>query len=287
MIEPDGKQMSVANQCRILGVATSSYYRWRQMHSPGRYATKRESAETECSIALSLEYHKHPTFGYRRMTRMLWRLGYKDISERRVRRLMKRMHLEAVRPKRNLSKANAMAGKRPYLLKGLELTHPNQAWATDITYLRTADGGSMYLVAFLDLYSRKALSWRVSNSLDTSFCLEAFNDAIQLYGRPEMLNSDQGCQFTSSAFLDAVEAGDATRYSMDGKGRALDNAKMERLWRTVKYEQIYLKERMAVPDLKAEIDAFFKFYNEERPHQALKYRTPDEVYFEHRQQKAA
>lgn len=287
MIDANDMQMGVASQCRMFGVATSSYYRWRRRHDPNRYATKRESAETECSIALSLEYRKHPAFGYRRMTRMLRRFGYKDISERRVRRLMKRMHLEAVRPKRNLSRANAKAGKRPYLLKGIELKRPNQAWATDITYLRTADGGSMYLVAFLDLYSRKALSWKLSNTLDTSFCLEAFNDAVQLYGRPEMLNSDQGCQFTSSAFLEAVESDGATRYSMDGKGRALDNAKMERLWRTVKYEEIYLKERMAVPELKAAIDAFFKFYNEERPHQALKYRTPDEVYFERQQQKAA
>lgn len=287
MIEPGDSQASVASQCRILGVATSSYYRWKRRNSPGRYATKRESAETECSIALALEYRKHPTFGYRRLARMLWRSGYKDISERRVRRLMKRMHIEAVRPKRNLSRANAKAGRRPYLLRGLELTRPNQAWATDITHLRTADGGSMYLVAFLDLYSRKALSWRLSNTLDTSFCLAAFNDAVRLYGRPGMLNSDQGCQFTSSAFLDAVEAGGATRYSMDGKGRALDNAKMERLWRTVKYEEIYLKERMNVPALKSAIDDFFKFHNEERPHQALKYRTPDEVYFERQQQKAA
>lgn len=287
MIEACANEMSVSTQCRILGVATSSYCRWRQRRSPARHATKRESAETECSIALSLEYRKHPAFGYRRMARMLWRLGYKGISERRVRRLMKRMHLEAVRPKRNLSRANAKAGKRPYLLKNLELTRPNQAWATDITYLRTTDGGSMYLVAFLDLYSRKALSWRLSNTLDTSFCLAAFNDALQLYGRPEILNSDQGCQFTSSAFLDAVEAGGATRYSMDGKGRALDNAKMERLWKTVKYEEIYLKERMEVRDLRDAIDAFFKFYNEERPHQALKYRTPDEVYFKRQQQKAA
>ena len=145
----------------------------------------------------------------------------------------------------------------------------------------------MYLVAFLDLYSRKALSWRLSNTLDTSFCLAAFNDAVLNYGRPEMLNSDQGCQFTSSAFMEAVEAGNATRFSMDGKGRALDNAKMERLWRTVKYEEIYLKDRMSAPELRETINAFFKFYNEQRPHQALKYRTPDEVYFEHPQQKAA
>ena len=286
MIEP-GTNPPVMRQCWLLGVPTSSYYRWRQRQSPGRYATKRESDDSECCLALAMEYQKHPSFGYRRMAQMLRRHGYKGISERRVRRLMKEMHLEAVRPKRNLSRANAKAAKRPYLLKGLELTRPNQAWATDITYLRTADGGSMYLVAFLDLYSRKALSWRLSNTLDTSFCLAAFNEAVLNYGRPEMLNSDQGCQFTSSAFMEAVEAGNATRFSMDGKGRALDNAKMERLWRTVKYEEIYLKDRMSAPELRETINAFFKFYNEERPHQALKYRTPDEVYFEHLQQKAA
>ena len=287
MIDPGDKHLSVARQCRTLGVATSSYYRWRLRSNPRRYATRRESAETECSIALALEYRKHPAFGYRRMARMLRRSGYRDVGERRVRRLMKRMHIEAVRPKRNLSRANARAGRRPYLLRNLELTRPNQAWATDITYLRTAGGGSMYLVAFLDLYSRKALGWRLSNTLDTSFCLEAFEDAVRLYGRPEMLNSDQGCQFTSSAFLEAVEADGGTRYSMDGKGRALDNAKMERLWRTLKYEDVYLKGRMSAPELKASIAEFFKFYNEGRPHQALKYRTPDEVYFEQQQQKAA
>jgi putative transposase len=186
------------------------------------------------------------------------------------------MGLMAVYPKPNLSKPAPGHKIYPYLLRGLAITRPNQVWSTDITYIRLA-GGFVYLVAIIDWYSRYVLSWSVSVTLESSFCLEALDEAIRLYGKPDIFNSDQGCQFTSLEFIDRLKA-EGIRISMDGRGRALDNIFVERLWRSVKYEDVYLHEYVTVPQVVLGLKKYFLFYNTERQHQSLDYRTPSEVY---------
>ena len=189
---------------------------------------------------------------------------------------MNRFGLKAIYPKLNLSKARKNHKKYPYLLSGKIIRHPNQVWATDVTYIRLS-GGFVYLVAILDLYSRKVLSWRLSNSLDADFCVEALEEAIMNYGVPAIFNTDQGSQFTSDAFT-GVLLGKGVQISMDGKGRALDNIFVERLWRTLKYEDIYIKSYESVIELKEGVRRYFHFYNSERFHQSLGYATPDDMY---------
>ena len=188
---------------------------------------------------------------------------------------MRKMGLEALYPKPNLSRANAQHKKYPYLLRGLEITRPNQVWGADITYIRLA-GGFVYLVAILDWFSRYVVSWGVSVTLDSSFCLEALERALSV-GRPEIFNSDQGVQFTCVDFTGRLEA-EKIRISMDGRGRAMDNVFTERLWWSVKYEEVYLKDYGTVPVAVRNLGGYFGFYNEERPHQSLGYKTPAEIY---------
>ena len=189
---------------------------------------------------------------------------------------MNRFGLKAIYPKLNLLKARKNHKKYPYLLSGKIIRHPNQVWATDVTYIRLSRG-FVYLVAILDLYSRKVLSWRLSNSLDADFCVEALEEAIMNYGVPAIFNTDQGSQFTSDAFT-GVLLGKGVQISMDGKGRALDNIFVERLWRTLKYEDIYIKSYESVIELKEGVRRYFHFYNSERFHQSLGYATPDDMY---------
>lgn len=258
--------MSIKRQCELLGVARSSYY-YKSVEKPENEAYKRLIFEI---------YVNSPFLGYRKITIALQRQGYR-INRKRVLRLMREMGIQAIYPKPNLSKPAPGHKIYPYLLRGLVVDHPNQVWATDITYIKLSVG-FMYLVAILDLYSRKVLSWRLSNTLDVSFCIEALNEAVARYGAPEIFNSDQGSQFTSNDFTGLLEKLNVS-ISMDGKGRAKDNIYVERLWRSLKYEDIYIKGYTTVPECIDGIKRYFDFYNAERFHQSLEYWTPDEIYF--------
>jgi putative transposase len=220
------------------------------------------------------EYTEHPFYGSRRMTAWLNQDKGEAVNRKRVQRLMRRMGLEAIYPRPKLS-----AGRKhkvyPYLLRDVPIERPDQVWSTDITYVGLP-GGFMYLAAVIDWHSRFVLSWELSNTLDGSFCLDALEAALAV-GKPEVFNTDQGCQFTAEAFTGRLESA-GVRVSMDGKGRCLDNVFVERLWRSVKYEDVYLRGYQSVPQLRAGLSDYFAFYNGHRRHQALDYRTPQEVY---------
>lgn len=216
-----------------------------------------------------------PFYGYRKIARALQN-NMEDVTRKQVRRIMRKMGLRAIYPKKNLSKPGRGHKIYPYLLRNKVIALPNQVWATDVTYLKL-NGSHVYLVAVLDLYSRKVLSWRISNTMDTQFCIDALEEAIALYGVPAIFNTDQGSQFSSFAFT-KVLLDHGIRISMDGKGRALDNIYVERLWRTLKYEEIYLHNYQDLKELKTAVNRYFDFYNSERFHQSLDYATPDEMY---------
>lgn len=220
------------------------------------------------------QYTKRPSSGSRTMWGVLRNAGY-EVSRNRIRRLMKKMGLIAIYPKPRTTVPFQGHKKYPYLLRDLKVTHPNQVWCTDITYVRMRDG-FMYLTAVMDWFSRYVLSWRLSNSLDMDFCLEALEEAF-FYGKPEIFNSDQGVQYTSQEFSKILEEKNI-RISMDGKGRWMDNVFIERLWRSVKYDLVYLKEFQTVSELFCELKDYFEYYNKSRPHQSLDYKTPCFVY---------
>lgn len=221
------------------------------------------------------EYTAHPFYGSRRMAARLYANGYLA-NRKRIRRLMQIMDLEAIYPKPNLSRADPGYKKYPYLLRGVEIMAPNHVWSTDITYIKLA-GGFAYCVAIVDWYSRYVIASRVSNTIDTNFCIETLEEAL-LINKPLIFNSDQGVQFTSNAFTGVLEKA-KIKISMDGRGRALDNIFVERLWRSLKYEDIYLKDYESVKEARKGIEQYFFFYNNERPHQSLKYQYPKDVYF--------
>jgi len=221
------------------------------------------------------EYTRHPFYGRRQMTYYLRRQGH-WVNGKRVRRLMRLMGLKSVAPTPNTSQPAPAHKVYPYLLRGLDIRRANQVWCTDITYLRMP-GGFVYLVAVMDWYSRKVLAWEVSASMDDSFCVSALERALRLYPAPEIFNTDQGAQFTGNAFTGVLKAHDI-RISMDGKGRAMDNIFIERLWRSVKYEEIYLNDYATVEVLRAALKKYFYFYNHERPHQSFEGATPVETY---------
>lgn len=267
---PDHPQLSVVRQCQLLGIARSSFY-----HRP------QAPPEEELTLLklIDQQYLETPFYGSRKMTVMLRQHGY-AVNRKRVQRLMRQLGIEAIYPKPRLSQAHPEHQVYPYLLRDLKVIGANHVWCTDITYLPVLKG-HFYLVAMMDWFSRKVLSWRISNTLDVTFCLEALQEAIALYGKPEIFNSDQGSQFTSNSFTACLKAA-GVQISMDGRGRCHDNIFIERLWRSLKYELIYL---MAFEDgihLNKEVQRWFHWYNQERPHQALKYRTPEVVYWETR-----
>ena len=265
LVEPDHTELSIRRQCTLLGLTRSTYY-----YEP--------AAETPLNLTLmgliDREYTEHPFYGRRKMTLYLCGQGY-DVNPKRVRRLMKKMGVEAIYPKPRTTVVDREHRVYPYLLRGVEITRPNQVWSTDITYIPMKNG-FMYLTAVIDWYSRYVLSWQLSNTLDTHFCIDALQQALQA-GQPDIFNTDQGSQFTSLAFTSVLEAAEI-RISMDGKGRALDNIFVERLWRSVKYEDIYLNHYATVPALYTGLHTYFHFYNQERPHQSLENRTPAAVY---------
>ena len=223
------------------------------------------------------EYMRRPFLGSRKLRNYLRRLGFK-VNRKRVQRLMRKMGLVSVLPKPNTSLPNKQHTVYPYLLRHLGVNRPNQVWCTDITYIKLK-GGFVYLVAIMDWHSRKVLSWELSNSMDSHFCISALERAIRLHGTPDIFNSDQGSQFTSESFTEVLIDHDV-KISMDGKGRWMDNVFIERLWRSVKYEEVYLKEYGSVKDLRENLTLYFEYYNQERTHQSLGNLTPDEVYYQ-------
>ena len=267
MIEPEHSEITVAEQCELLGLARSSYY----------YQPTGESEENlHLMRLLDEQYTKTPYYGILRMTAWLRTQGY-AVNAKRVARLLRLMGLEAVYPKPRLSVPDPNAHPYPYLLKGVKIERVNQVWSTDITYIRTARG-FVYLVAIMDWFSRYVLAWEVSVTLDVHFCLDALDRALNL-AHPEIFNSDQGVQFTSQEFTHRLEAAHI-RISRDGRGRALDNIFVERLWRSVKYEEVYLKDYETVPTAVENLKTYFIFYNQERVHQSLGYLTPATVYYQ-------
>jgi putative transposase len=252
-------------QCQLLSVNRSSYY----------YAPSGESAYNQLLMRLLDEqYTKTPFYGSPRMTAWLQQQGY-AVNHKRIERLMERMGLQAIYPKPNLSKPAPGHRIYPYLLRDAKIERADQVWSCDITYIRMAQG-FVYLMAVLDWFSRYVLSWSVSISLEVDFCLEALEGALGR-GQPAIFNTDQGSQFTSDAFTGRLLKADIA-ISMDGRGRALDNIFVERLWRTVKYEEVYLKSYQSVPEAIASLRAYLRFYNEERLHQSLGYHTPAAIY---------
>lgn len=221
------------------------------------------------------EYTSRPFYGSRRMVVFLRGLGH-VVNRKHVQRLMRKMGLAGMAPGPATSVKHAEHKVYPYLLRGVAVKRPNQVWSTDVTYIRLSRGFA-YLVAIIDWYSRKVLSWRISNSMDASFCVDCLEDSLSRYGRPEVFNSDQGSQFTSNAFTGVLKR-EGIAISMDGRGRALDNIFVERLWRNVKHEDVYLKGYANMAELMIGLAQYFSFYNEERPHQSLGYLTPDDVY---------
>jgi len=243
--------LPVSTQCALAGVNRSSCY--------GDNETKVLNAEDlELLRLIDEEYTRHPFYGSRRMKRILLTLGYR-VNRKRVQRLMRALGLAGIAPGPNTSKPHPQHKVYPYLLRGLAVTRPNHVWSTDVTYCRL-QGGFMYLTAVIDWYSRKVLAWRLSNSLDTRFCVDCLEEAIGKYGKPEIFNSDQGCQYTSEAFTGMLKSHDI-RISMDGRGRALDNIFVERLWRSIKHEDLYLKGYATPMEMKHGLAEYFRFYN--------------------------
>jgi len=266
MVETEHPSLSVRQQCELLGLNRSSYY---------------YQAATESELNLKLmqlidkQYLKTPFYGYRKMTAYLRDLEY-AVNRKRVRRLMNLMGIEAVGPRPQTSQPGKAHKIYPYLLRGVKITRVNQVWSADITYV-PMKRGFMYLVAILDWYSRYVLSWEISNTLDGAFCLTALDDALERYRQPEIFNTDQGVQFTAQAFTKRLEDAEIA-VSMDGRGRFVDNIFVERLWRSVKQENIYLNDYETGIELVAGVASYFDFYNHERFHQSLGYQTPAQVY---------
>jgi len=259
--------LSLRQQCGILDLPRSSLY-----YSP-------VPVDPYNQLLMNLideQYSKTPFYGSPRITAWLKRQGY-HVNIKRVKRLMQIMGIVAIYPGPNTSKSNQAHKIYPYLLRGVPITRPNQVWSADITYIRM-DRGFLYLVAILDCFSRYVLAWELSNTLDTQFCIDALNEALARYGVPEIFNSDQGCQFTSHDFTGILQEREV-KISMDGRGRVFDNIFVERLWRSVKYEEVYIKNYETSLDAYHGLGGYFKLYNTERPHQSLGYQTPQEIYY--------
>lgn len=268
MIDWDHPKINISRQCDLLGLSKGGLY----------YEPVPETEENLRLMSLiDKQYLETPFYGTRRMTAILKRLGNK-VNRKRIQRLMDLMGIEGICPRINLSKRRQEHKVFPYLLRGVEIQDPNYVWSTDITYIRL-QSGFMYLVAVIDWFSRYVLSWRLSNTLTNDFCIEAVEEALTLTKKkPDIFNTDQGCQFTADNFVKLI-TDNGIDFSMDGRGRALDNIFIERLWRSLKYEEVYLKEYDTVEDAYTGINNYFDLYNNRRPHQSLDYRTPREVHY--------
>lgn len=257
---------SIKEQCELLGLARSSYYYKPCEETP---------LNLELMKILDKQYLENPYYGRPKYTEALRKKGY-SVNHKRVGRLMKRLNIVARVPGPHTSRGNHQHEKYPYLLKGMDVKRANQVWVTDITWIPTEEG-SLYLVAVLDLFSRFVLSWRLSNSLDACFCIEALEEALKI-GKPEIFNTDQGSQFTANSFIKVLKD-NQIQISMDGKGRYADNIFAERFWRSLKYEEVYPREYESGEEAYDGIDSYITFYNERRIHQSLSYNTPAEVYY--------
>ena len=266
MINISHKELSILKQCKLLQISRSSYYYTPQSESDYNLTLMK---------IIDSEYLQYPFFGSRQMMRHLKRMGHL-VSRHKIRRLMRKMGLMAIYQKPRTTISNAQHKIYPYLLRNRQIYRPNQVWCSDITYI-PMQKGFVYLVAVKDWYSRKVLSWRLSNTMDADFCIDALQNAITQYGRPEIFNTDQGSQFTGYNFVSVLED-NKIQISMDGKGRWLDNVFIERLWRSLKYECIFLQEFSRIIDLKKAISEWFEFYNFRRPHSVFDGNTPHEVY---------
>jgi len=267
LIEPDHPVLSVRRQCELIGLNRATYYYEPAKETPLNLTLMRMIDE---------KYMKAPFFGYPKMTEYLRKQGY-WVNPKRIDRLMGLMGLRALVPKKRMTRSNPNHKVYPYLLRNIPIVRADQVWSADITYVPISQG-FMYLVAILDWFSRYVLSWQLSNTLDSAFCLEALDRALEAK-KPEIFNTDQGVQFTSNDFTERLESADV-KISMDGRGRVFDNIFIERLWRTVKYENIYLRGYDTVMELHQGLDQYFQFYNNERFHQSLDYRTPAQVYYD-------
>jgi putative transposase len=266
MVEREQPELSVRRQCELLRVSRSGLYYEPEPTSPEQLALMRRVDELHL---------KYPFYGSRKLSDALGKEGF-DANRKRIQRLMRLMGMEAVAPKPKTSEPHPEHVAYPYLLRGLRISRVNQVWATDITYIPMKTG-FVYLVAIMDWYSRHVLSWRLSNTLDSSFCVEALEEALHRFGPPEIFNTDQGAQFTADVFTKPLRDR-RIAISMDGKGRCLDNVFVERLWRSLKYEEVYLHAYENMLEARASIGRYFDFYNDERAHQALGYQTPAAFY---------
>lgn len=261
------RSLSISRQCWLLGISRSLYYY-------GPYSSLDEK-DFNLLVKIKEVQSEHPHYGYRRVWREINRNGG-DTTEATVRRVMRRFGITAIFPGKNLSKVCKYHKKYPYLLRNKVIRYPNQVWSTDITYIKLPTG-NVYLMAIIDWFSRKVLSWRIFNTMDALQYANLLEETIEEYGCPEIFNTDQGSQFTADCFLKVLE-GYGVQISMDGRGRALDNIRIERLWRSLKYEDIYLKRYENMKELREGVSAYFSFYNTARFHQSLGYNVPDEMY---------
>jgi putative transposase len=260
--------LAPSRQCALAGVSRSVLYAPRREVEP-------DPEDLELLTLIDAEYTRHSFHGSRRMRHHLRDLGHR-VNRKRVQRLMRTLGLSGMAPGPNTSRPHPRHKVYPYRLRGVEIDRPDQVWSADITYVRLPRG-FVYLVAVIDWYSRQVLAWRVSNTLDSGFCVDGLEQALRTYGTPEIFNSDQGSQFTADAFTGTLKE-HGVAISMDGRGRALDNIFVERLWRSVKYEDVYLRGYTSLPELLVGLTRYFEFYNLERKHQSLGYLTPDQVY---------
>jgi len=266
MVEKDNPELSMVRQCELLGIHRSGLY-----YKP----CPEDPFNLDLMRIIDEQYLDKPFYGIARMTEHLRSMGY-QVNIKRVRRLYRLMDLRAIFPVPKTTWADKQHKKYPYLLRDLAITRPNQVWASDITYIPMKHG-FMYLVAIIDLYSRFVVNWGISNSLEADFCVEVLKEAINKHGKPEIFNTDQGVQFTSQEFIEVLEKNEI-RISMDGKGRAIDNVFIERLWRSVKYENVYLHAYKDGLELYRGLDQYFQFYNHHRVHQGIDYKIPCQLF---------
>lgn len=263
-----GDAVAVVQQCVLAGVSRATVYAQKKTRLV-------DELDLLHSRLIDEEYTRRPFYGSRKMVVFLKNVGH-TVNRKRVQRLMRQMGLAGMAPGPNTSRPHPEHKVYPYRLRGVPVVRPNQVWSTDITYIRLARGFA-YLVAIIDWYSRRVLSWRISNSMEAVFCVDCLEEALRTHGKPEIFNSDQGSQFTSVAFTDVLKR-EGVVISMDGRGRAFDNIFVERLWRSVKHEDVYLKGYATMGELMVGLAEYFAFYNGERPHQSLGQKTPDDVY---------
>lgn len=267
MVDPKNKKVSISKQCRLLAVSRSGFYYERKGENPLNLKLMRLIDE---------QFLKTPYYGSRQMARYLRRCGY-CVGRQRIRRLMRLMGIEAVYQKPRTSNPHPKHAIFPYLLRNLPIDRANFVWCADITYI-PIKRGFLYLVAIMDWHSRKVLSWRLSNTMDVHFCMEALDEALELYGAPEIFNTDQGSQFTSVEWVSTLKA-KGVKVSMDGKGRWMDNVFIERLWRSLKYESVYLNASETGLQVRQSIGQWINHYNKDRPHSSFNGKTPNEVYY--------